>query len=104
MNLRKIPLLSVLFLTLLFLLASCRETIPAKQTIVHPPPVPPSLFVLSSQGNLDAYRADRKQLWQATADTNSDSTPDLNGTHILFSGRKQWTVVSPTPIDEAVIK
>ena len=87
MNLRKKALFSALFFTLLFLLASCGKTVPAKQAISHPTPVPPSLFVLSSQGNMDAYCVDGKQLWQANADTNSDNTLSLNGTHILHTDR-----------------
>ena len=55
---RKIALLNSA-LIVAFLLVACGGTTPSSQhTTSRPKPVPPSLFVLSSQGDMQAYRAD----------------------------------------------
>lgn len=80
---------AVLLPAVLFLLISCGGTAPSnKQAVSHPAvPPPPSLFVLSSHGDVSAFRADGTSLWQAPADSNSDSMPSANGTHLLDTGK-----------------
>ncbi len=80
---------AVLLPAVLFLLISCGGTAPSNQQAVSHPaaPLPPSLFVLSSHGDVNAFRADGTSLWQAPADTNSDSMPSANGTHLLDTGK-----------------
>ena len=50
-------------------------------------PAPPSLFVLSSQGDLQAYRTGGTSPWQTNADTNSESIPNAQGIHWLNTGQ-----------------
>ena len=75
-------------MAVVILLVSCGETTPSHQHAPsRPAPVPPSLFVLSFQGDVQAYRADGTSLWQASADANSESMPTLSGTHLVEAGQ-----------------
>jgi outer membrane protein assembly factor BamB len=84
---RKIAFLSSAFVAVL-LLVSCRETaVSNRQAVSRPEPSSPSLFVLSSHGDIQAYHTDGTLLWQASADAQSDSIPSTQGTHLLNAGQ-----------------
>jgi outer membrane protein assembly factor BamB len=85
---QKISLLRGALLSVVILLVSCGGITPSHQHATsHPAPPPPSLFVLSSQGDVQAYRADGTSLWQASTDANSESMPTLSGTHLIEAGQ-----------------
>lgn len=75
---------SFLFVGLAMILLSCGNAATTNAPHRSQPAQSPTLYLLSSQGDLYAARADGKQLWQAPDGGNAGAIPP-DGTHVIVA-------------------